>query len=476
LCELQGMLKELLVGFLALNVGAMGFAAADGGYAPTNAAYPPGLQVQSPGFDSFLVLCRNPDVRWARTRVFYPGFEASLPLNFIRSGGKEFVWADGDLRWVMYGLEDSTNRSRSENRGYNYGAFPLIHRGAFHQIGGYGFWRSHADWITFMPELGEWEINRVGGSAPENQSAFAFWNQGDTVHWLGLNAQAPGEVRSTQWRILDLPSKQWSVRGSLELPKGQGWKTVFDLQNYVVLLDGSNGFALVRKSDGWVAIESANQWASEMWKAYHVPGTLSCAGNVLVWTSSEGEVSSWNFEEHAASSVFLDYFVPNVPEEPGSRFPLWPVFPVVGIAGVVFGVWWAQRARPRFGSPNGAGQAVPEHAVSPVEHWSPALRALLQHPERELMTSELDALLGITDVSTPETLRARRARTIQAVNAEFELLFGYTLIQREREHVDRRKVVYRLAAPPSMVRKLLKEWNAKTVTGGRPEAHAGQGR
>jgi hypothetical protein len=62
------------------------------------------------------------------------------------------------------------------------------------------------------------------------------------------------------------------------------------------------------------------------------------------------------------------------------------------------------------------------------------------------------------------------------VNAEFELLFGYTLIQREREHADRRKVVYRLAAPPSMVRKLLRDWNASEVSGVPPEERAGQGR
>jgi hypothetical protein len=461
---------------VALGVCGIGWAGADTGFAPSKAAYPPGLQVTCPGYEPFLALCRNPEVRWANTRVHHANIEGSLPLNFIRSEGKEFVWADGDLRWVLTGLDDSTNRATSENRGYNYGAFPLVHNGAFHLIGGYGFWRNHADWITFMPELGEWEINRVGGGAPDDQSAHACWSTGDTLHWLGLDALSAGEERTTQWRVLDLASKQWSVRGMLELPAGQGWRTVFNLEHFVVLLDGSNGFALVRKSDGWVAIESANQWAVELWEAYHSPGMLSCMGNVLVRTTPEGEVWSWNFEERAESSVFLDYFVPGAPVDSGSRLPVWPVFPLVGVAGAALGVWWARRARPRVASVEPMHSSSPSPSASPVEHWSPALRALLQHPERELLTSELDDLLGIADVSTPETLRARRARTIQAVNAEFELLFGYTLIQREREHADRRKVVYRLAAPPSMVRKLLRDWNASEVSGVPPEERAGQGR
>jgi hypothetical protein len=436
----------------------------------SKASYPPGMQAQAPGYSAFIEQCQDPEVRWARTRVDYQGIVTGLPLNFLRSEGVEYVWADGDLRWLSTEMEVPVNLSRSENRGYNYGAFPIIHKGAFHLIGGYGFWRNHADWITFMPALGEWEINRVGGEVPEDQAVHACWKTGDTLHWLGLDALSEGELRTTQWRVLDLASKQWSVRGILDFPEGQGWRTVFELEHFIVLLDGSNGFALLRKSDGHVAIESANQWAVELWEVLHKPGVFSNAGDVLQWTTPEGELWTWNFGEHADSEVFLDYFIPSASEEPKSQYPEWLVFPLIAAAGGGMAILWLRR-KPRRIEPE-VERAVLASRESPVEHWSPALRALLQHPNRELVTSELDELLGISDASSPETLRARRARTIQAVNAEFELLFGYTLIQRDREQVDRRKVIYRLAAAPSMVRKMLKDWNAAEVTGSPREAQS----
>jgi hypothetical protein len=180
-------------------------------------------------------------------------------------------------------------------------------------------------------------------------------------------------------------------------------------------------------------------------------------GDVLGWISPAGETSTWNFATRADESTFLNYFVPFKPDAPQSMSdPVWVVVPVLGLGGLALGWWWGRRGR-REASGADRGSVGKAAVNSGVEHWSPALRALLLQPERELLTAELDALLGISDVQSPETLRARRARTISSVNAEFELLFGYTLIQRDRGSSDRRKVVYRLASPPSMVRKLLRD-------------------
>jgi len=178
-------------------------------------------------------------------------------------------------------------------------------------------------------------------------------------------------------------------------------------------------------------------------------------GDVLGWTSPDGDVFTWDFASRASESVFLNYFVP-VDSAPGRTVPHFPwiVIPLLVGAGAVLGGWWVRRDRKRAAVPESTAAFESDEGVA---HWSPALRALLLHPERELLTAELDELLGISDAQSPETLRARRARIISAVNAEFELLFGYTLIQRDRGNADRRKVIYRLASPPSMVRKLLRD-------------------
>jgi len=90
-----------------------------------------------------------------------------------------------------------------------------------------------------------------------------------------------------------------------------------------------------------------------------------------------------------------------------------------------------------------------------IAHWSPALRLVLLQEQRVFSTAELDAMLGIEDIASPETLRARRSRIIQMVNAEFNLLYGMDLILRDRDREDRRKSVYRLAHLPPTLQKFL---------------------
>lgn len=457
--------------FTAFSLSALG----DSDVLQVTRANPPaGLPAQCEGFDAFVAVCAKPEVRWARRYVHSEDLGTSYPVNFLRVDRSEYIWSDGDLRWVIRGLDDRKNLSRSENKGYNFGAYAFVHEGSLHQVGGYGFWRNHADWITFMPLLGEWEINRVDGPAPVEQPFHACWQEGNSIHWLGLDAQVNAEGRETEWRTLDLDSKQWTVRGMLDLPMGQGWRTAFETEHYLILLDGSNGYALLRKSDGFVAIFSADQWAVDLWRASSAKGTMFNSGDVLGWTSPDGDVFTWDFAARAGGTVFLDYFMPVEPvDEAGMGLPAWAVFPVIGGAFAVLG-WWLGRRKSVPVAANGLEKTEPSADALAVEHWSPALKSLLLQPERELLTAELDALLGILDAQSPDTLRARRARAIQSVNAEFELLFGYALIQRERGSSDRRKVIYRLAAPPSMVRKLLREKKQGngTVTAPQPAAPA----
>jgi hypothetical protein len=93
--------------------------------------------------------------------------------------------------------------------------------------------------------------------------------------------------------------------------------------------------------------------------------------------------------------------------------------------------------------------------LSSIAHWSPVLRLILLQEKRFFTTAELDALLGIDDIASPETLRARRSRIIQTVNGEFNLLYGMDLILREREKEDRRKSLYRIAFLPPALQKYL---------------------
>ena len=71
---------------------------------------------------------------------------------------------------------------------------------------------------------------------------------------------------------------------------------------------------------------------------------------------------------------------------------------------------------------------------------------VLTHRGKQFETEELDELLDIAHLSSPETLRSQRARLIQRVNTEYRVLAGEDLILRQRAFNDRRRSVYIIGA------------------------------
>ena len=73
---------------------------------------------------------------------------------------------------------------------------------------------------------------------------------------------------------------------------------------------------------------------------------------------------------------------------------------------------------------------------------SPITEKMMEYAGKHLETEELDELLGIAHLSSPETLRSQRARTINRVNTEYRVLHGTDLIVRRQSQEDRRRSVY----------------------------------
>ena len=73
---------------------------------------------------------------------------------------------------------------------------------------------------------------------------------------------------------------------------------------------------------------------------------------------------------------------------------------------------------------------------------SSILVALLKHASQQLSCDELDALIGLSEVQSPETRRSRRARIVQLVNTESTARYGQALLVRNRLESDRRVVIY----------------------------------
>ena len=73
---------------------------------------------------------------------------------------------------------------------------------------------------------------------------------------------------------------------------------------------------------------------------------------------------------------------------------------------------------------------------------SPLTQKVLAQEGSQLDTEDLDELLDIAHLSSPETLRSQRAKLISRVNTEHRVLNGTDLIVRQRSANDRRRSVY----------------------------------
>ncbi|MGB0463125.1 MAG: hypothetical protein ACPGOX_08840, partial [Flavobacteriales bacterium] len=76
------------------------------------------------------------------------------------------------------------------------------------------------------------------------------------------------------------------------------------------------------------------------------------------------------------------------------------------------------------------------------EQYSTLTQMVLEQMGKQFETEELDVMLGISHLSSPETLRSQRARMIQRVNTEYRVMQGQDLIVRQRAFSDRRRSVY----------------------------------
>ena len=108
-------------------------------------------------------------------------------------------------------------------------------------------------------------------------------------------------------------------------------------------------------------------------------------------------------------------------------------------------IWiWLDRRR----SSTGKEGQLPLTAAAELDRgkaqgqYSTLTQMVLEHMGKQFETEELDVMLGINHLSSPETLRSQRARMIQRVNTEYRVTQGQDLIVRQRAFSDRRRSVY----------------------------------
>lgn len=84
---------------------------------------------------------------------------------------------------------------------------------------------------------------------------------------------------------------------------------------------------------------------------------------------------------------------------------------------------------------------------------SDGFQKLVEMAPHALSTMEFDEIIQNDENLSPESQRSKRAKAIRLINAESQLVFGFALIERTRDPIDRRKVLYKLRSIPERIRE-----------------------
>ena len=324
-------------------------------------------------------------------------------------------------------------------------------------VGGETDCGEHAQLWKFDFVSSDWMPIESWGQAPDGRIPHAIWSDGSVLHWLSI-----GETLVAY--ELDLVTMLWEIR--FESIQGQ-WvpeREALVLEDFIAWNTQNQTLFLLQKDGFQLAHFPKDAWAGYLSQAQGAAYVRSLQPNVLELGSDLNRLNRYDFNEKARYADFAPIrgaallAVSSMNDEAGLILPWF----LLGLSWLGFG-WYLVSRRRNNGSPAvrskseefSSALSYPVTEFASIAHWSQPLRDLILSGRREFTTSELDELFAIHEISSPETLRAKRSRMILGVNTEFNLLFGYDLIRRKRDDIDRRKLLYTLASlPPNLAKSL----------------------
>ena len=192
---------------------------------------------------------------------------------------------------------------------------------------------------------------------------------------------------------------------------------------------------------------------------------MTFVGDSTVWHLWNGERVALNipweaFEAAPAVPLFVPSSLPmndnsmaSDPSvssgEPGPTINLLRLIPWLMFLGLAIWFWLDRRKSNRHGEGQARLSMSRDLDGGGVQgQYSVLTEMVLEHMGKQFETEELDVMLGISHLSSPETLRSHRARMIQRVNTEYRVTQGQDLIVRQRAFSDRRRSVYVIGGTP----------------------------
>ncbi|MDA0728634.1 MAG: hypothetical protein O3B70_05430 [Bacteroidetes bacterium] len=380
-------------------------------------------------------------------------------VEAVRSGpgeGDFYVVVNGDMRWVAHSSSGLSNLSQSLVQGYNGGAKHFCHDGKLHALGGYGLWRRHFDLLRFEGGAEAWQLIAVVGDHPEDRmidQSVAFVNSGGKVMILDdVYRGVKNRYATSNYaiRTLDLQSRTWSVNGLVDSRLGElngctglgAGMAMHNAAGELIWFDFEAMVAFLLPKKGKVV--------EDFWSWHDEPGRMTFRMDSGATHWFEGDMLPLNLPWDLLNDVVpipiadVEAWKAEAKEQRPSTsiqneregFPVLGLFVAFVIGGglmatLFFVLFWRHNRKTILARTDEASVRLSELTLTVQES-----------DLRQLETEELDALLGIDHLQTPETLRSQRARMVSRINTEYQVLYGQDLVVRGQSPEDRRRSVY----------------------------------
>lgn len=359
--------------------------------------------------------------------------------------GNNALYVDGDLRYISY--NGGPNQSRSIVVGHNFRSHAYWYQEQLHFQNGWANWFKHTQRLYHSKESKEIELRQSADAPLGAENAVIFSN--DTASFfIMITGHLEDATTTPDIYCLLHKSSQWQNLGRLNsnIKRVNGNGHSWNLKDYIVLR-AEGTFLVLRKTDlYWTVMPSAlAQFSAKSYQIFQgkrADSWFAWKGNTAEYSGGLGTYSE-DISELVEGAEWSPLIVPAPPEtwlERVSRAPVeWAIILGLMICAAALVSWRVMSRRPMSMISSGPldGHAAP----------SPVLLTLLKHSKRKLSSEELDVLIGLAEVHSPETRRSRRARIIQLVNTESMARFGQPMLVRTKLDSDKRVVIYSVQDP-----------------------------
>ena len=411
------------------------------------------------GYQAFFAKCQATENWFQASMLSTLPNGRRAPLQAYKAPGDSgfYLHVDGDMRWVVHSSSPQENISVSHVEGFNGGSCDFVFDGHLHSLGGYGLWRRHFDLLRFHGGSQGWQLVATLGEAPavrDKDASWVFFHDGKAYVFAETKEvmQTYGSAMYELY-VLDVGSRKWTKVGLVDARLGQIKSTTILGSGALMLNEAGELAWLDFKNEQAVLLANREDVFADFGSWMPENGRMTFHNDSALYHIFDGDRQDMEIpwdefgaslfipmvsEKHlpsAEATVAGTALMGNDAQRPSSSQLVWRTLPWVLVLGLVVMVLRLMQRSPS-GTPSRAGEGNTDTRLSPLT------QKVLAQEGSQLDTEDLDELLDIAHLSSPETLRSQRAKLISRVNTEHRVLNGTDLIVRQRSANDRRRSVY----------------------------------